>query len=210
MAKKKIEDYQLEHPLFRGKAFDKLKEPEQLDQLLTITSTRSWLLLVALGGLFVLALLWSILGIVSTNLSGSGMLITQNDNADLEAVIYVSPADSQQIREGMSVKISPLAVRPEEFGYMEGVVASVDRAISTQADMVATLGNDALVQSLIASGALNEVRVELTQDSSTPTGFAWTTAAGPPVELQPFQLADGNIVINEQRPLELVLPIALR
>lgn len=208
MAKKHFSEMQLEHPLFRGKSFDKMKEPEQLDQLLTVTSLRGWLVLLALGMMLLAAFLWGILGTIQTSKAGDGLLVSSSDG--LEVVLYVSPADGQRITDGMPVRVSPVTARKEEYGYLKGEVVSVGDTLSTQADMLATVGNDALVQSLVAAGSLVEVRVWLVPDATTDTGYAWTSAGGPPRQLQPGTPVAGNIIIEEQRPLEMVLPFKFK
>ena len=60
--------------LFRKKALERLQSPEQLDQLLTVTSTRSWLALLSLCALAAAAVVWGILGNVATKVYGTGIL----------------------------------------------------------------------------------------------------------------------------------------
>ena len=42
--------------MFRKVALDRLSSPEELDQLLRVTTSRSWLALLGLGGLLAVAL----------------------------------------------------------------------------------------------------------------------------------------------------------
>ncbi len=61
--------------IFRQSALDKLASPEQLDQLMQVTTPKGWL---ALGGALVLvltAVAWSVFGTVATQVSGRGILI---------------------------------------------------------------------------------------------------------------------------------------
>ncbi|MCA9937967.1 MAG: hypothetical protein KC418_04955, partial [Anaerolineales bacterium] len=85
-----------EHPLFRKKALEKLQSPEQLNQLLTVTSPKGWLSLAALGVLLLSAIVWSILGTVQSSVSGSGVLVTSSEDPNhLEAVLYLSLEDGR-------------------------------------------------------------------------------------------------------------------
>ena len=68
------------------------------------------------------------------------------------------------------------------------------------------LHNDALSQSLTQKGAMYLVECSL-QTANTPSGFRWTTERG---SLQPVttgMLAEGRIIVDEQRPITLVIPM---
>jgi len=65
----------LQEKLFRKVALDRLSSPEQLDQVVRVTTPAGW---VALGALFLslfTALLWGIIGSVPTTVIGAGILI---------------------------------------------------------------------------------------------------------------------------------------
>lgn len=188
--------------VFRQQALDKLNSPDDLNELLTVTSPRSWLLLSAIGLLLAAALLWSLFATIETTVPASGVLGNVERG---EAVLYVSIADGKRIRPGMLARIAPSTVRPEEFGMVLASVSSVAPAPSTQAEMLATLGNDALVQSVASSGAIIEVRLDLKEDATTQSGYDWTSAAGPPVRLWNGLFSEGYIVTSQQRPLDLML-----
>ncbi len=191
--------------LFRRKALEKLASPERLDQLMSITTLRGWLTLLALGSLIIAVGIWGFLAKIPTTLPGEGILReSQKDANHLEAVLYVSVWDGMRIQTGMVAKLSPVTVVKEEFGLMLGRVTSVERGASTYEDMVRILENDTLVQSLASSGKLVEVRVELEMDENTPSGYRWTSVQGPPTTVQRGTICNGIIVIDEQRPIELV------
>ncbi len=64
--------------IFRQKSLQKLADPEQLDQLFTVTSPRAWLILLTLGALLVVTLIWSIYGKIPTQITGQGILLSRN------------------------------------------------------------------------------------------------------------------------------------
>src|SRR5262249_13326044 len=53
----------------------KLSSPEQLDQLLRVTSPRGWLALLGVGLLIGAAVVWSLLGSIPATIAGEGILI---------------------------------------------------------------------------------------------------------------------------------------
>lgn len=71
--------------IFRKVALERLSSPEQLDQLMEVTSPRGWLALVALGALLLSALGWGIFGSIPTKASGQGILIRQGGVSDVVA-----------------------------------------------------------------------------------------------------------------------------
>ncbi len=54
---------------------DKLSSPEQLDQLMRVTSPKGWLALVACGAVLLTALFWSVFGRIPTKVQARGILI---------------------------------------------------------------------------------------------------------------------------------------
>lgn len=63
--------------LFRKVAEERLSSPEQLDQLMRITSPVGWLALLALGVLLFCGVLWGIYGSIPTKVDGSGILMSR-------------------------------------------------------------------------------------------------------------------------------------
>jgi hypothetical protein len=193
-----------EHPLFRKKALEKLQSPEQLNMLMTVTSPQGWLALLALGVVLIAAATWAVFGTVQASVPGRGVLITKADDPNrLEAVLFVSMDDARRIEPEVSAKVSPITVRKEEYGYLIGEVLSVEAVPTSHADMLGILGTDSYVQSLAAAGELIQVRIELKRDNN-PTSYQWTSADGPPSPLRPGTIVTGNVVVSEERPIELV------
>jgi HlyD family secretion protein len=63
--------------LFRKVALERLSLPEQLDQLMRITSPRGWLALLAIGLLLACGILWGLWGSIPTKVEGSGILMSR-------------------------------------------------------------------------------------------------------------------------------------
>jgi multidrug efflux pump subunit AcrA (membrane-fusion protein) len=61
--------------MFRKEALEKLSTPEQLDQMLKVTSPKGWLALLGVGVLIGAVLVWSILGSIPSTIKGQGILI---------------------------------------------------------------------------------------------------------------------------------------
>lgn len=61
--------------LFRKVSLDKLSSPEQLDELIKVTSTKAWFALLAIGCILISAIVWGFLGSIPTKISGQGILL---------------------------------------------------------------------------------------------------------------------------------------
>jgi len=61
--------------MFRQTSLARLSSPEQLDQLLKITTARNWLGLLALFMLLAVAAIWGFAGSIATTASGQGVII---------------------------------------------------------------------------------------------------------------------------------------
>lgn len=63
--------------LFRKTALQKMLSPDQLDQLIRITQPRDWLALIAILSILLALIFWSIWGVISTEISGRGIILRQ-------------------------------------------------------------------------------------------------------------------------------------
>ena len=129
------------------------------------------------------------------------------DIKDLEGVIYVSPIDGKKIKSGMKVEVAPSNVKQEEYGFMLGIVTRVSEFPATPQGMIRILQNENLVNALSGGGAPIEVRVTLIPSSKTFSGYKWSSKNGPPIKIHSGTLCFSSIIVREQPPITLVLPL---
>jgi multidrug efflux pump subunit AcrA (membrane-fusion protein) len=321
-------------PSYRQIALDRLSSPEQLDQVLQVTQLRGWLALGALGALIVIALVWSVVGSIPTNVVAHGVLIrpggltqlyaaadgsvievpvhegqivargepivrldqstlqrqieelkaelsvfrdsvssqagtgrpTSENRADLErgaerklaelveqvnsattvrspfagrvleikvgagdvvnrgtplvslqlvddeksgleAVVYVPAASGHNITAGMPVQISPASAAREEYGFLLGKVTAVSGFPATREGMMRVLANASLVDSLSSGGAPFAIQAELLPDSTSRSGYRWSSSKGSRATINSGTLCEVLIKVREERPIEMVLPL---
>lgn len=60
--------------LYRKSALEKISSPEQLDKALTVTSTMSWIALVAITLILVVTIVWSIIGTIPVTVTTTGIV----------------------------------------------------------------------------------------------------------------------------------------
>jgi HlyD family secretion protein len=137
---------------------------------------------------------------------GTPLLNLEVVSEELEAVLFVPATAGQRAQPGMEVRISPSTVKREEYGSLLGEVTWAAEFPSTQRGMLRLLGNEALVQRLMLAGPPIQVNVALEKDARTPTGYRWSSSAGPNVQISSGTLAVGSVVVRKDRPINLVIP----
>jgi HlyD family secretion protein len=125
----------------------------------------------------------------------------------LEAVLYVSSAEGKRIRAGMPIQIAPMTVKKEEYGLLLGRVTYVSDFPATPKGMRRVLKNDRLVGGLSGQDAPYEVHADLLVDPNTVSQYRWTSSKGPPTRIQSGTLASASVIVDERRPIELVIPL---
>ena len=137
--------------VFRKVSIDRLSSPEQLDQLLRLTSARSWIGLAAFGLLVGLALVWGAVGTLQTRVHGTGVLIRSG------GVFAVSTTTGGQVtdvsvRPGMHVREGQVVARIEQADLADAISQARDRVsdLRRQASEARTLA----AQEAGAAGAL--------------------------------------------------------
>ncbi len=141
---------------------------------------------------------------------GSSLFTLERDAQDgagpLEAVIFVSAYDGPSVKPGMDVQISPGSVKPEEHGFMLGRVRWVSTYPSSQQGIMQLLQNEKLVSTLSGSGPPIQVVADLLPDSSTQSGYKWSSGRGPEFQVKSGTLAKVTITTEKRAPIALVIP----
>ena len=293
--------------IYREVTLKKLSSPEQLDQLIRLTSPRAWLALAAIGLIISALIIWGFVGSIPTKLEGKGILLNNAgvyslnsestgqitdlrfENGDmvkrgdviarveqselverinnlldedsqsqssieelqeellyrsriispisgriiglniqegsvinkgqvlatfeefsstvrLEAVIYVSAEQGGKIKPGMEAQVIPSIVNKEEYGFMLGRVVSVSEYPATSQGMLSTLGSEELVTMLMGEGIPVQVKIDLTPDEETVSGYKWSSHSGPSLAIPSGTLVQGAVIINRERPIAKVIP----
>src|SRR5687767_1511235 len=65
----------MSQPMFRKAALEQLASPDQLDQLLRVTTPRGWIGLGAISALLIAAIIWGVAGRIAATVTGQGILL---------------------------------------------------------------------------------------------------------------------------------------
>lgn len=110
----------------------------------------------------------------------------------------------------MNVRVSPVTVERERYGNMVGTVASVSPFPVTTEAITNVVGNAEIAQTLAAGGIKIEVFCDLEVDTNSPTGYRWTSGAGPDTDVSAGTTGSVRATIEYLRPISLVIPIMRR
>jgi HlyD family secretion protein len=140
--------------------------------------------------------------------NGQPVLSIEVDEGVLEAVIYLPPdSNAKLLKPGMPAQISPATAKKERFGYLIGKVVAISQYPSTEQGMLSLFNNAALVRELTRNGPPLAVEVQLLRDAATKSGYRWSSRTGAAVELTSGTLATGTFVVENKRPISLLIPL---
>lgn len=138
---------------------------------------------------------------------GKTLVRLESLTGEYEALVYVPALEGKKIREGMTARLAPSIIKPEEYGFILAKVYSVSPLPVTRDYLMSELGGDEnLVQSLLQNGSAIEFVADLEDDPSTPSGFRWSSSRGPDLKLESGTLCQVSIVLERVRPITLLVP----
>jgi HlyD family secretion protein len=139
--------------------------------------------------------------------TGELLAIIEPPSATLEPIVYVDSAVGKRIQAGMEVQVSPSTVRREEYGFIKGTVLSIGDYPVTPESIMSVVANQALAQELLGGRSKLEMRVALAPDEHTPSGYAWSSAVGPPFRVESGTRLTVSVVVDRRAPITFVLPM---
>ena len=131
--------------------------------------------------------------------------------------VFVDAATSQQLGKGMQVLVTPKGISRAQYGGIVGVVDEVGKLPLPPEGIAAFAGGRTLASSVQQNvGGAYLVRVKLEQAEPAYCQqmlslrcYRWSTKRRPPFPVRLGTLADVQINVQYQRPIEFVMP-ALR
>ncbi|MGK7888701.1 MAG: hypothetical protein AB4042_05160 [Leptolyngbyaceae cyanobacterium] len=190
--------------LFRQESLERLSSPEQLDQLMQIVNSRSWIPLASMGALMGIGLLWSIFGTISITVSGKGLIVHPEDNSEaLVGLAYFPSSEGQQIEPGMDVLLIPEGISASRTGGIMGKVETISMPpVTTLTSAQAAIATDPtpLYDSRI------EVLASLKPNDDTRSGYEWSSANGDKMMISPGSTAYVRVTLAERAPITFVFP----
>ena len=143
-----------------------------------------------------------------------GDTVAQNDvvatledaEATVQVIAFVNADVGKRIKIGMPTEVSPTEVKREEYGFMLASVSERGDFAASDAYVMSRMRNEAITKKLTGQGTVVEVRAALRPKDATPSGFEWSTSAGPPFKIGGGTLVSINIVVARKAPITMVMP----
>lgn len=132
--------------------------------------------------------------------------LTDTAQQRLEAVLFVPAGDAGRIRPGHTAMLSPDNARKEEYGMIVGAVRSVAGYPASVQAVNRFLNNEALARTIAGDGTVIEVRADPLSDTTTASGYRWSSSGGYPLPPRGGTLCTTEIVVEHKRPIALVIP----
>lgn len=114
--------------IFRKVSLERLSSPEQLDQLIQVTTPRGWFALLAIVVLLIIVIFWGILGSVHDKVLGQGILMRAGGVVSV-TVMHSGKITGIAVGVGDTVERGQIVARvhmPEMIASIAGVRASLD------------------------------------------------------------------------------------
>jgi len=101
--------------------------------------------------------------------------IVPHSEGRLQAVVYVQEKDGKRLKGQDKALLTPANLPLDIHAQMIGKVIEVSALPVTTASLKHTIGDDSLIQRIVAQGPVYEVRVDLEADHKTKNGYRWTS-----------------------------------
>ncbi|WP_037605769.1 HlyD family efflux transporter periplasmic adaptor subunit [Streptacidiphilus rugosus] len=124
---------------------------------------------------------------------------------DVVAMVFVPAARAIGLAPGEPVDLSVSTAPAGAFGLLRGTIESVSPYPLTREAVSGLVGGDLAAGAYAGSSPPRLVVVDLLPDPHTPTGFAWTSASGPPGRLTTQVSVTATIDLGHQTPFDMFL-----
>ncbi|MEV5486809.1 HlyD family efflux transporter periplasmic adaptor subunit [Streptomyces bobili] len=144
--------------------------------------------------------------IVSTGANVAAVEKVAEADEPLYATVYVPAENAASVPADAAVDLTVQTVPSQRYGVLRGRVKSVDRSAQSAQQIAAFLGDGQLGEQFTREGRPVAVLVRLDRSPATRSGYAWSSADGPPYALTSMTMATASIRLADQRPLDWLLP----
>lgn len=139
--------------IFRKEALDRLASPEQLDQLMSLTSPRGWIALGAVGMLLAMVIGWGFLGSIAVTVQGEGVLVRPHGVYPIMSTVFPGRITKVFVLPGQAVKKGDVLarVRGEKDGEEKQLASPIaGRVLALETKEGATVDENAPLLALEA------------------------------------------------------------
>ena len=110
--------------------------------------------------------------------------------------------EAKLLKSGMEVLLYPSSVDSQKYGHMEGEIYSVGKYAVNANNLIYVLGSDNLIaEQFINNGPVISVICKIRTDSSSNSGYYWSSENGKLLTITDGTLVSAKIVIDECAPI---------
>lgn len=135
-----------------------------------------------------------------------GSIETEDQPIRLAGLVYFPVTDGGKIKPKMEIQLAPDTVKREQYGGILGTVSSVSTLPATKERAAALIGNAEDVERLLGEGPKLEVVAELKPDSSTSSGYQWSSSTGPQFKITPGTPITAGVTVDKRAPITYIFP----
>jgi len=138
---------------------------------------------------------------------GSPIAVLKPMEALLEAVVLFPLHTGKKIKPGMMAYIYPSTAGKEEYGCIYGLTAHVSEYPATIEGFKSIVGNSQMIEAALSHGEqMLWAKIALLRDVESFSGFKWSSSRGPDRKIEAGTLCDIEVVIDYNRPIDLIFP----
>ncbi len=206
LAKLSVEKQQIQQDMLDSTIADSSSEMLLSDQLarLELKLERQSMVLASCNG-NVLEVPLSVGQVVSAGEDAASLQIDNRDSS-LVCLAYFNIRDGRRIAKGLDVQVTPDFVQRARFGSIAGHVENVSAFPISRKAIVDRLGSNELAEQLGRDGVVIEATIALVKDSSTSSGYKWTSGKGVSSKLVVGTTSTARAVIERRPPFSYILP----
>lgn len=137
--------------------------------------------------------------------TGDTIASIMSDDGYNELIAFVPLDVAKTLSLGLEAQISPSYAAREEYGYMTGIITSIDTVPTTEESIIKHMGTMLYVQDILPEEACVEVRIKLDLDSDSANEYNWSNPKGQSLNIELGTQCDVKIISDEFRPIEFIL-----
>ncbi|MEU4129587.1 HlyD family efflux transporter periplasmic adaptor subunit [Streptomyces wuyuanensis] len=154
----------------------------------------------------VTSLVATIGAVVTTGADVAVLERVDDGRSPLKAMLYLPADNGTAVPVGARVDLTVQSVPSQRYGVLRGRVKAVGRTSQSRQQIAGFLGDGQLAEQFSRQGRPVAVLVELDRSPRTESGYAWSSADGPPYAIASMTPAGGAIRLADQRPIDWLLP----
>ncbi|BAZ52327.1 HlyD family secretion protein [Nostoc sp. NIES-4103] len=136
-----------------------------------------------------------------------GAIAAQQPSAKPVSIIFFNIGDGKKIQPGMKLQITPTTVQRERFGGIIGAVTDVSAFPVTKDAALSVVGNSEFVEGLMSQGPQIQVTARLQPDTSTFSGYKWSSSQGPQLAVTSGTTTTVQVTVEERAPISFIIPL---